>query len=262
MKNYKYLLLLMICCGLSLMLVLSANALNEQFSWYCVRQKNHIQPKCDINMSFIQKYDGYYIDNKLTETSKEKRIYLTFDAGYENGNIEKILDILKEKNVKAAFFILENIVKRDTELVKRMISDGHTVCNHSASHPDMSQFESIEAFAEELKKMEDVFFEFTGHHLSKYYRPPQGKFSEKSMEYAQQLGYKTIFWSFAYADWDNKKQPNEEFALKLIKDNIHNGEVMLLHPTSSTNAQIIAEVIDFVKSEGFEFGTLDQLTSQ
>ena len=251
----------MICC-FSICFIINTLAAPEFFSWYCIRAKDHVQPKCESNMSFIEKYEGYSLDKNHTDYGSEKVIYLTFDAGYENGNISKILDILKEREVPAAFFVLSNIIKKDTDLIKRMVEDGHTVCNHTASHRDMTKIKNVDEFRYELEALESVYKEYTGLDMAKFYRPPEGKFSEQNLKFAKELGYKTIFWSFAYADWDNAKQPSPESAYNLIMNNIHNGAILLLHPTSSTNAEILGRVIDELKIQGFTFGTLDQLTSK
>lgn len=202
----------------------------------------------------LKTFDAFYVG----DTSKPV-IYLTFDAGYENGNVVKILDTLKEKNVRGAFFILGNLVTSSTELVKRMGDEGHLVCNHTYRHRDMSKFTDKAEFAAELASLEEAYRKATGRELSKYYRPPEGRFSERNLEFAADLGYSTIFWSFAYADWDNNKQPAEDYAMQKIMSNVHNGAVILLHPTSSTNAAILARVIDTLRGEGYRFGTLDEL---
>ena len=261
MKIKKVSKIIMVCC-FSLCFIINTLAAPEFFSWYCIRAKDHVQPKCESNMSFIEKYEGYYLDKNHTDYGSEKVIYLTFDAGYENGNIEKILDILKEREVPAAFFVLSNIIKKDTPLIKRMAEEGHTVCNHTASHRDMTKIKNIDEFKSELEALESVYKEYTGLDMAKFYRPPEGKFSEQNLQFAKELGYKTIFWSFAYADWDNAKQPSPESAYNLIMSNIHNGAILLLHPTSSTNAEILGRVIDDLKIQGFTFGTLDQLTTK
>lgn len=254
----KIILFLAACiCIISLCPV---TAFAKSLSWYCVRNKEHKQPVADSNMRFIENYNGYYIDHKHSDNSERKVIYLTFDAGYENGNIEKILNVLKEENVKAAFFVLSNLLEKSPELIQRMEKEGHTVCNHTSSHPDITKFESIEKLKSELTLLEKRYFEITGKAMAKYFRPPEGRFNERSMQYLNELGYKTIFWSFAYADWDNNSQMSEEAAKKKIFDNIHNGEIMLLHPTSATNAAIMRDVIRQVKAEGYSFGTLDELT--
>ena len=186
-------------------------------------------------------------------------IYLTFDAGYENGNVEKILDTLKDKEVRGAFFVLGNLVTSNTDLVKRMADEGHLVCNHTYHHRDMSKYTDKAEFALELTSLEDAYRKLTGREMSKYYRPPEGRFTEQNLKLAQEMCYSTVFWSFAYADWDNNKQPSAEYALKKILSNVHNGAVILLHPTSSTNAKIMPQLIDSLKSSGYRFGTLDEL---
>lgn len=228
------------------------------FSWFCVHRKDNLQPSADTTFSFIDKYDGYYIDKKHGDSCNEKVIYLTFDVGYGNENVEKILDTLKNEEVVGAFFILGNMVNSHSDLVKRMQDEGHLVCNHTYSHKTMVN-RSEEDFVAELNKLDNAYFNISGQHLSKYYRPPEGRFDEKSLEYAQKMGYKTIFWSFAYADWDNNKQMSLEKAKTKILENIHNGEIMLLHPTSSTNASILPEILQELKNRGYRFGSLDEL---
>lgn len=250
-----FLVLLMLCAS-----VLGASAAHGGFRWYCVHVKDHKQPSLGAELAFIEELGAYYIDRQHTDANAdEKVIYLTFDAGYENGNIEKTLDVLRQENVPAAFFVLQNLVVKNTDLVKRMVNERHTVCNHTARHKDMSTF-SNEAFLEELHTLEALYREHTGFEMSKYYRPPEGSFSRENLVCANENGYKTIFWSFAYPDWDNNKQMSRERAKQIILENVHNGEVMLLHPTSSTNALILQEVIQTLKAQGYRFGTLDELT--
>ena len=229
-------------------------------SWYCIRNKEHKQPRLDEPMKFIEQLGGYYVDKNHGDNCEEQVVYLTFDAGYENGNVEKILDVLSDEKVTAAFFILGNLVTSNTQLVKRMIADGHTVCNHTYSHKDMTKLTS-EAFEAELKRLESIYTEYTGATMPKYYRPPEGRYSFENMKCANQLGYKTIFWSFAYADWDNDNQMSPNDAKEKILSNMHNGAVILLHPTSATNAEILGDVIKELKSKGVRFGTLDELTA-
>ncbi|MGN1408681.1 MAG: polysaccharide deacetylase family protein [Eubacteriales bacterium] len=223
-------------------------------NWYCKHMKSSARPPIPPEMSWVRDHNGYFLGED------EKVIYLTFDAGYENGNVEKILDTLKSENVPAAFFILDNLVESNNDLVKRMIDEGHTICNHTAKHRDMTKVTTKEAFAEELQKMEQIYKDKTGAELSKYYRPPEGKFNEDNLVWADELGYKTIFWSFAYADWDNENQMSAESAINKIITNTHNGEVLLLHPTSKTNAEILPELIRQWREMGYGFGTLDELT--
>ncbi len=251
---------------LSLIFILNAfsfgaNA-SPSFSWYCKREKNNKQPMLPGEFSFIDSCGGIWLNTARKNDEEKKVAYLTFDAGYENGNVGKILDVMKEKNVKGAFFILINLIKSDPELVKRMADEGHTVCNHTASHRDMTKITSVSEFESELNRLNTAYTELTGKEMPRFYRPPEGKFSRQNLEFAESLGYNTVFWSFAYADWDNAKQPSQDFAKKKIMDNIHNGAVILLHPTSSTNAAILGDVIDEMRALGYEFSTLDELCNE
>ncbi len=233
-------------------------ASSSVYTWFCVHRADHCQPKIDETIEFISKYDAFYIDHKHGDHQSEKIVYLTFDAGYNNGNIDKILDILKDENVPAAFFVLGHLIEKNTDIVNRMFTEGHLVCNHTFSHKRMTGICEDE-FNDELKKLEDKCFEITGNKLSMFYRPPEGVFDESTLYYAQKMGYKTVFWSFAYEDWDNENQPSSERAKKKILDNIHNGEIMLLHPTSSTNATILRDVIKELKLQGYKFGSLNDI---
>ena len=224
-------------------------------SWYCKREKNHVQPTLGSDLDFCEKYDLYWCDKRYSSMDEERVIYLTFDAGYENGNVEKIVDILNEENVKGAFFVLDNFLIKNEDLVKKMIENGHTIANHTFKHTDMTKIKDKEVFEKELKLLENLYREIYGAEMAKFYRPPEGKFNEENLKWASELGYKTVMWSFAYDDWDNARQSNREAAKKKILDNVHNGEVMLLHPTSKTNAEIIGEVIRELKNQGFRFGT-------
>ena len=246
---------------INFVVLVSANSGNTQpKSWSVKREKNHRQPTMESGSEFISDLGGYYLDTKATDD--DKVIYLTFDAGYENGNIAKILDTMKRHNVKGAFFVLENLIKRNNELVKRMADEGHFVCNHTARHKDMTTVKNLDDFKNELEKLEAIYKEYTGLEMLKYYRPPEGKYTKQNLEFANQLGYKTVFWSFAYADWDNNKQPDKLSSINKIKENTHNGMVVLLHPTSATNAEILDELINYWKSENYRFGTLDELVSK
>ena len=258
MRKIKCLSLLLLVVAI-LILTVNAGAVNSNgYSWYCVHRNDNLQPNADPQFEFIERCGGYYIDKTHGDNNEDKVIYLTFDAGYENGNIEKVLDILKRQNVSAAFFILGNLVRSNPDLVCRMFEEGHLVCNHTYSHKTMVG-KSRDVIADELNALESICRETIGKEISDYYRPPEGRFDEASLNYANELGYKTIFWSFAYADWDNDKQMSPDKAKKKILDNVHNGEIMLLHPTSATNAAILEDVIIELKSQGYRFGTLDEL---
>ncbi len=245
----------------SLFILIALRVDAQAIGWYCIRAKNHIQPRLDSTLSVVEKYDVYWIDKAHNDANPEKVIYLTFDAGYENGNVEKILDVLKEENVRAGFFVLDNLLLKNHSLVERMINDGHTIANHTARHKDMSRICSKKEFLNEIKALENTFESEYGRSMVKIYRPPEGKFSIDNLKWASELGYKTVLWSFAYADWDNDRQMSPENAKQIILNNIHNGEVMLLHPTSATNAKILKEVIIELKNQGYSFGTIEELCS-
>lgn len=232
----------------------------DSYSWYCKRTKDHTQPALPQEFEFINEYECMYIDTSNADPlASEKKVYLTFDAGYENGNIEKILNVLKENNVCGAFFILSNLINTSPELVKRMADEGHLICNHTSKHKDMSRGLNIDSFRDELEALETLYTEVTGKQMAKYFRPPEGKFSKETLEFASQLGYKTVFWSFAYADWDNGAQMDQNAAKSKILDNIHNGAIILLHPTSATNAAILGDIIKKLKIKGYTFGMLDEI---
>ena len=209
-----------------------------EISWYFKKNSEHKQPSLDQNLSFIQNYSCYYVDKKHGDDCADKVIYLTFDAGYENGNIERILDVLKEKDVKGAFFVLSHLIEANTDLVKRMADEGHMVCNHTMSHKNMAGVTERSEFEKELCGLQTLYAEKIGKEMPKFYRPPEGKVSEENLKILEEMGYKTILWSFAYADWDNAKQIPPQIALEKLIAGAHNGELLLLHPTSKTNADL------------------------
>lgn len=254
-KNKTFILILV-----SVLLISGVNIfardVNNSYNWYMKHVPNNERPCADAHMQFVENYNGYYID----KNPDEKVLYLTFDAGYENGNIEKILDILKDHDVQGAFFVLENLITSNPTLIKRMAAEDHIVCNHTMKHRDMTKVRDKEKFAEELQALEALYKECTGYDMAKFYRPPEGRFSEENLMFANDLGYKTIFWSFAYADWDNNKQPALEDAKLKVLSNTHNGAVILLHPTSNCNANILGDLITEWKNQGYRFGNLYELT--
>ena len=211
-------------------------------------------PQGPASSQVLSKYDAAYLGN-----TREKVLYLTFDAGYENGCTAQILDALKEQNVKAAFFLVGNYMEKNPDLVRRMVEEGHIVANHTMHHPDMSKIEDKAAFAKELGDLENLFREITGKELPKYYRPPQGTYSQKNLELAKELGYKTVFWSLAYVDWRNDDQPSDAQAFEKLLPRTHDGAVVLLHSTSQTNARILPELLSKWLSMGYRFDTIDKL---
>ena len=193
--------------------------------------------------------------------TEEKVLYLTFDAGYENGNTPAILDALKKHQAPATFFLVGNYLKTSPELVKRMVEEGHTVGNHTFHHPDMSKISTKETFSKELQDLETLYTKTTGQPMTRYYRPPQGKYSENNLKMADELGYQTFFWSLAYVDWYEDKQPTREEAFQKLLGRIHPGAIVLLHSTSKTNAQILDELLTRWEEMGYRFGRLEELTS-
>ena len=257
--KYKILPFAALLLGISILFAVAATASSAKFdSWYCKRQKNHLRPPLDPQMSYIKDIGGYYLDEKVTDDSQDKVVYLTFDAGYENGNVSRILDTLKEQEVPGAFFVLGNLIENNGDLIQRIVEEGHLVCNHTFYHKDITKLSESE-IKNEINSLSEAYSKLTGAEMPKYFRPPEGKFDRNSLEVVNGMGYKTIFWSFAYADWDNDKQPSYEYAKKKIIDNVHNGAVILLHPTSETNASVLDSVISELREMGYRFGTLDEL---
>ena len=225
-------------------------------SWGLSFRENGQPPIGPDDPAALQKLDAAYLGS-----AEEKVVYLTFDSGYENGCTEKILDILQKHRVPAAFFLVGHYMESNPDLVRRMVSDGHIVGNHTVHHYDMSKLSEKATFQAELQGLEDIFRQITGKELPRYYRPPQGIYSKENLKMAQELGYKTVFWSLAYVDWNNDKQPTREYAMEKLLPRIHNGAVILLHSTSKTNAEILDELLTTLKSQGYRFESIDKLFS-
>ena len=202
----------------------------------------------------LKTYDAVYVGD-----TGEKVLYLTFDAGYENGCTEKILDTLDRHQVPAAFFLVGNYIEKNGDLVRRMVQSGHIVANHTMHHYDMSKISDKAVFQQELSQLETLFEQTTGQKMPKYYRPPQGIYSQQNLEQAKELGYKTVFWSLAYVDWNNDSQPTKEQAFSKLLPRVHNGAVVLLHSTSKTNAEILDELLTKWKEMGYRFASIDTL---
>ena len=198
------------------------------------------------------------LDAAYLDPDGGKVLYLTFDAGYENGYTDAILDTLKKREVPAAFFLVGDYLEREPDLVRRMAAEGHIVGNHTRTHPDMTKLEG-DAFAAELRGMEALYEDVTGQTLPKFYRPPQGLYSGENLKQAQALGYKTVFWSLAYADWDNEHQPDPDGAVEKLTGRLHDGAVVLLHATSKTNAEILDRLIGKWQEMGYRFAPLTEL---
>ncbi len=221
--------------------------------WGLSFQQEGQPPAAPMTPEKLRKLGGAYWDE-----DGGKVIYLTFDAGYENGYTGEILDILKELEVPAAFFVTGDYLSRNADLIRRMAQEGHIVGNHTLHHPDMTALDA-EGFRAELAGVEEKYFDITGQTLPKYYRPPQGVYDEASLKRAQELGYQTVFWSLAYADWDNDRQPAPDEAMKKLNSRIHDGAVVLLHATSKTNAEILKRLLTGWMEMGYRFEPVTEL---
>lgn len=230
-------------------------------NWGLSFQQQGQAPVGNATPEYLAKYNAYYIAGAAADKDEgeKKPIYLTFDSGYENGYTAEILDILKEKKVPAAFFLVGNYIEENPELVKRMEAEGHIVGNHTMHHPDMSAIVDEEAFKIEITELEDTYKAVVGKEIPKFYRPPQGKYSEANLEQASRLGYTTLFWSLAYVDWLENDQPDETESINLLNKRIHPGAIVLLHSTSKTNSKILAQLIDGWKEQGYEFRSVSEL---
>ena len=211
-------------------------------------------PTIDIAAQTLAQYDAVYLGDPTQPV-----LYLTFDAGYENGCTAQILDVLQAHRVPAAFFLVGNYMEQNPELVRRMVEEGHTVGNHTYHHKDMSQITDPAEFEAELTALEDLYRQITGQEMPRYYRPPEGNYTEQNLQMAQALGYRTVFWSLAYQDWNNDDQPTDQEAFDKLLPRAHNGAVVLLHSTSQTNARILDELLTRWEEMGYRFGTLDAL---
>ena len=223
-------------------------------SWGLSFRQEGSAPVGTAGMEQLRQYDAAYLGD-----TREKVLYLTFDAGYENGCTEQVLDTLKKHQVNAAFFLVGNYIERNADLVRRMVEEGHIVGNHTMHHYDMSRLSGKETFSKELTDLEDLFRQTTGKELPKFYRPPQGVYSQDNLKMAKELGYKTVFWSLAYVDWLNDKQPTREEAFRKLLPRTHNGAVVLLHSTSKTNAEILDDLLTQWENLGYRYGSLEEL---
>lgn len=204
----------------------------------------------------LQKHEAIF----LGDTTR-KELYLTFDNGYENGYTPKVLDVLKEKGVPAIFFVTGHYLKDKPELVQRMAAEGHLVGNHSWSHPDMSQISEAQ-IKKELDSVKAEIVRLTGQQEVRYLRPPRGIFSERMLAATRRLGYTNVFWSIAYKDWDPKAQKGSAYAYNKVMEQLHPGAVILLHTVSKDNAEALGRIIDEARVQGYEFKSLDQLTTR
>ena len=252
--RYGFVLGLLLICILQISLssLATGELSNELLAWWFRRGENHAQAILDTNSKrVIEEFEGISMGN-----NEKPYLYLTFDCGYEAGYTSKILDVLKENNIKAAFFITGHYLNSAGDMVKRMIEEGHVVGNHTVNHkclPNLKQ----EEIKKELLDLHRGVYEKFGYEMT-YFRPPKGEFSERVISIVKDLGYTTVMWSSAYDDWDKERQNREEYGKKKILENIHNGCVLLLHSTSKDNMNILDSVIKQAQNMGYKFKDLKE----
>ena len=229
------------------------NVVKTSYGWGFSKNNNHTQPYIGKYSDEIKDTNSYYVGDENI-----KKVYLTFDAGYDNGNLEKILNILKDKNVQATFFITGDFLNRFSDLVIKINDDGHLIGNHTWSHADITKLNK-DGIYNELKKVEDKFNEITGDNIDCYFRPPAGVFNNSSLKLISELGYNTIFWLVAYKDWETNKKLNIEYSINSVINNLHNGAIILLHTVSEENVEALPIIIDKIRENGYERASLNDL---
>lgn len=232
----------------------SAITCSSEGNWGLSFQTDGDPPIANASMEELARFDAYYAQN-----TTEKVLYLTFDAGFENGNTPIILDALKKHSAPATFFVVGTYIESNPDLIKRMEKEGHIVGNHTYHHPDMTKLSSLSAFEKELKDVENAYNNVTGKEMTKFYRPPQGKYNENNLQMAKELGYHTFFWSLAYVDWQENNQPTKEEAFNKLLTRVHPGAIVLLHSTSKTNGEILDELLTKWEEMGYQFKSLDSI---
>ncbi|MCL2462102.1 MAG: polysaccharide deacetylase family protein [Defluviitaleaceae bacterium] len=225
---------------------------NTMYSWYFMKNSDH-QPTRGAAEVDISQYDGHYLGD-----TTQKVIYLTFDEGYEEGYTPSILDTLKEKGVKAAFFMTQTFMRDNPDLVQRISDEGHVCADHSVTHPNLPEKDDDQV-AYEITYPADYFKSITGKDLDPFFRPPNGAYSVRTLYMTEQLGYKTIFWSYAYQDWITTDQPGKDVAYNNVMNNLHPGEILLLHAVSESNTEALPDIIDAILAQGYQFKSLYDL---
>lgn len=232
-----------------------ASILSASENWGLSFQEEGKRPVGNATIQELAEYHAFFAAD-----TAEKKIYLTFDCGYENGNTPVILAALKKHQAPAVFFAVGNFVRDNPDLIKQMVAEGHIVGNHTMTHPDMSKISSEDSFQKELQGVEKIYKETTGKEMEKLYRPPQGIYSTDNLALAKELGYSTFFWSLAYVDWIQDQQPSREEALSKLLTRVHPGAIVLLHNTSSTNGAILDELLTRWEEMGYSFHSVKELT--
>lgn len=224
---------------------------NEKNAWWFKRNTEHQRSEAQDKID-IEKYDAYYLGKD------EKVMYLTFDCGYENGFTPQILDTLKAHHAPAIFFVTKTFIRDNVDLVKRMKEEGHLIGNHTCTHPSMPS-KSTEDLIKEITECADYMKEATGYDMDPYFRPPMGEYSERTLKITQDLGYKTIFWSIAYLDYDVNNQPGVEYVVNHFKKYYHNGAVPLIHNVSQSNTEALDAVLTFLEQQGYQFKAVNEI---
>jgi len=224
----------------------------KSYAWYFIPNNQHLAPAIDKDaVGLLAQNQAIYL-----LPNADKKIYLSFDCGYELGYTGSILDTLQRKQIKAAFFITGQYIKSQPDLVKRMQAEGHLVCNHTWNHPDLATVDQAK-LQQELKSLEQAYEELTGVPLDKYVRPPMGSFSANSLKWAKDAGYTTVFWSMAWKDWDPKQQPGADFVYQYAMDHIHSGAIILMHAVSSSDTEALEKIINDLQAQGYAFSTFN-----
>lgn len=231
-----------------------SSAPSAKISFWFGRNTNYNRPTAALTADKFKQYNSYYIG------PNQKVIYLTFDEGNLNSQANKNLDTLKKYGIKATFFLTENFIESNKELVKRMVNEGHLIGNHTVNHKDMATLavQDPQSFIKEIADTEIAFKNTTGKSMDKIFRFPEGVFSEKALDYLNQMGYRSIFWSFAYKDWDPSWNTRAE-ALSWMKGYYHPGAIYLIHGANVADSEALDEFIGYMKSIGYTFSTPDKI---
>ncbi len=235
-------------------MVLITNPKILGYGWGFSRNDQHLTPEIGFYKQEIEGTNSYFVGD-----TSQKEVYLTFDAGYDHGILSKILDILKDKNVKSTFFVTGDFLTREQDLVKRIVDEGHIVGNHTWNHKNITKI-SLDTLEEEITKVEDKYYNITHQKMVKFFRPPEGEFSQESLKHIASMGYKTFFWSIAYKDWDTNNQHGGDYGYQAIMNNIHNGAIILLHTVSQDNLECLENVIDDLRQNGYVIKNLDEMS--
>ena len=228
---------------------------NAKEGWGFRKNKDHRTPEITAHQkSLVDKYGIYFVANT---DSRNKVVVLTFDLGYEKGYTKTILDILQKHQVKAIFFITGPWLKQNPDLARRMVKEGHIIGNHTWSHPSLPSV-GRSKFEADIKKLEDAIVETTGQSRSiKYLRPPMGEYSEQTLQWTNELGYKTVFWSIALKDWMPMGGPDK--AISGVMDNLHNGAIILLHGVSKDVTEGLDQILSQITANGYKIISIDKI---